>query len=209
MKKLLEILKNAGIDIPEDKQADVRKAFFESYKSADEFNKKVGKLETERDGYKSQLEALQETAKGFEGLDPEKLKGEVESWKKKAEEAETNFNAQITARDQKDWLKAKMAEYGVKSPYARKQLMAECMSEESGLKWKGTEKGFFGFDDFMRAAKEADPSLYLSKEEQAQADQSAQDAAKTAEAAKNAPKFTAPSNEAAPTGGKFTPPILF
>ena len=95
MKKLLEILKTNGIEIPEEKQADVKKAFFESYKSVNEFTKAVGKLETERDGYKSQLESLQETAKSFEGVDPTKLKEEVATWKQKAQDAEKSFAAQI------------------------------------------------------------------------------------------------------------------
>ncbi|MBR4211392.1 MAG: phage scaffolding protein [Oscillibacter sp.] len=203
MKKLLEILKANGIEIPEEKQADVKKAFFESYKSVSEFTKAVGKLETERDGYKSQLESLQEATKGFEGMDAEKVKAEIAALKQKAKDAETNFNAQMTARDQQDWLKAKLEEYGVTSPYARKQIMAECMDEKSGLKWKGADTGFYGFDDFMKDAKKADPSLYQSAEEKAEA-------AKTAEAAKNAPKFTSPTAQPA-SGGKSAPPppIIF
>ena len=69
MKKLLDILETAGVKIPEDKQADVKKAFFENFKAVGEFNKRIGQLEQERDGYKSQLDALQETVKGFEGLE--------------------------------------------------------------------------------------------------------------------------------------------
>ena len=209
MKALLEILKNAGIEIPEEKQADVKKAFFERYKSVGEFTKAVGKLEAERDGYKSQLESLQEATKGFEGMDAEKVKAEIAALKQKAKDAETKFNAQITARDQQDWLKAKLEEYGVTSPYARKQLMAECMDEKNGLRWKGAEMGFYGFDDFMKDAKKADPSLYQSAEEKAASEKEAQEAAKTAEAAKNAPKFTSPATEPA-SGGKSTPPpIIF
>ena len=203
MKKLLELLKTIGIEVPEDKQTDFRKAFFESYKSAGEFAKTVGKLETERDSYKSQFDELQKTAKNFDGLDPEQMKKEVADWKKKAEDAEKNYRAQITARDQTDWLKGKMDEYGVKSPYARKQLIAECMSAESGLKWKDAETGFFGFDDFMKAAKAQDASLYQTAEEKAAADDAAN-------AAKNAPKFTTGNTgESAPGGRKFAPPLVF
>ena len=199
MKKLLEILKANGIEIPEEKQADVKKAFFESYKSLGEYNKAVTKLTEARDALQARLDTAETTLQAFEGMDPEKVRTELAEWKRKAEDAEKNFTAQITARDQKDWLKAKLEEYGVTSPYARKQLMAECMDEKSGLKWKGAETGFFGFDDFMKAAKKTDPSLYQSAEE-------AREAAKTAEAAKNAPKFTAPA--APPTGGgKNAPPV--
>ena len=122
MKRLMEILKTNGIEIPEDKREAVRKALSESYKAAEEFTKAVSRLESERDGYKTQLESLQEATKGFEGMDAEKVKAEIAAWKQKARDAETNFNAQMTARDQRDWLKAKLEEYGVTSPYARKQL---------------------------------------------------------------------------------------
>ena len=203
MKKLLEILKSAGIEIPEEKKADLGKAFSENYKSAGDYNKAVGRLEQERDGYKNQLETLQATAKSFEGLDPEQMKKEMAELKKKAEDAERNYKAQLTTRDQTDWLKAKMDEYGVQSPYARKQLIAECMSAESGLKWKDAETGFFGFDDFMKAAKAQDASLYQTAEEKAAAD-------KTAEAARNAPRFTTESpTTPAPSGTKFVVPPVF
>lgn len=209
MKRLMEILKTNGIEIPEDKREAVRKALSESYKAAEEFTKAVSRLESERDGYKTQLESLQEATKGFEGMDAEKVKAEIASLKRKAKDAETSFNAQMAARDQRDWLKAKMEEYGVTSPYARKQLMAECMDEKSGLKWKGAETGFYGFDDFMKDAKKADPSLYQSAEEKAASEKEAQEAAKTAEAAKNAPKFTSPATEPASGGKAAPPPLIF
>ena len=198
MKRLMEILKANGIEIPEDRQADVKKALSENYKAMEEFNKRVERLERERDGYKEQLETASAALQGFDGLDPEKVREQIADYKKKAEDAEKNFNERIAARDQKDWLKAKLDEYGVQSPYARKQLMAECMSAESGLKWKGTETGFFGFDDFMKAAKAADATLYQTAEEKA-----------ASEAAKNAPRFTAPAGDSVPSGGGFTPPKIF
>lgn len=203
MKKLLEILKENGIKIPEEKQANVQKAFFEHYKSVDDYNKTTAKLKAARDDLQTRLDEANATLQGFEGMDAEKVKQELADWKQKAKDAETNFNAQMAARDQRDWLKAKMEEYGVASPYARKQLMAECMDEKSGLKWKGADTGFYGFDDFMKDAKKADPSLYQSAEEKAAE-------AKNAEGAKNAPKFTTPATTPVSGGGNTPPPpIIF
>ena len=75
------------------------------------------------------------------------------------------------------------------------------MAEETGLKWK--DNAFFGFDDFMKSAKEKDASLYLTQEEK--------DAeAKKKEQEKNAPGFTGPANGGAPDGGKkYVPPKIF
>ncbi|MBQ9347020.1 MAG: phage scaffolding protein [Oscillibacter sp.] len=200
MKKLLEILKANGIDIPEDKQEAVKKALGENYKSMADYNKAVTRAEQERDGYKGQLDTLQESMKGLEGKAPADLLKEVADWKKKAQDAKTEYEGKITARDQRDWLNAKLDAYGVKSPFARRQLMAECMDEKSGLKWKGGETGFFGFDDFMKAAKAQDAGLYQTAEEKEASDKAATEAAKTAEAAKNAPKFTGPAGEPSAAG---------
>ena len=162
--------------------------------------KKTQKAIEERDDFKGRLETAETTLKNFEGIDPEKIQGELADWKKKAEDAEKDFKAQLTRRDQQAWLKEKLDEYGVKSPYARKQLELECMAEGSGLAWKDGQ--FMGFGDFMKAAKEKDSGLYLTKEEQEAAD-------KAAKEAENAPQFTAPAGAQGAKGGRYVPPKIF
>ena len=163
--------------------------------------KQVTDLTAERDGLQEQLTKANETVASFEGVDPAKLKDEVEKYKKAAKDAEADRDAKILQRDQRDWLKGKMDEYDVKSPYARAQLVTEIMHEKDGLKWK--DGSFMGFDDFMKAAKEKDASLYLSAEEK-------EAAAKQKELEGNAPKFTGPANNGANTGGsKYVPPKIF
>lgn len=163
--------------------------------------KQVTDLTTERDGLQEQLTKANETLASFDGVDPAKLKDEVEKYKKAAKDAEADFKTKMTQRDQKDWLKGKMDEYDVKSPYARAQLISEIMSEESGLKWK--DGAFFGFDDYMKSAKEKDASLYLTQEEK--------DAeAKKKEQEGKAPNFTGPTGGSGGDGGsKYVPPKLF
>lgn len=79
--------------------------------------------------------------------------------------------------------------------------ISDCMSEESGLTWK--DGAFFGFDDFMKAAKEKDESLYQTAEEK-------EAAAKAAALEKKAAKFTDPTGDPAPgSDKKFTPPKIF
>jgi hypothetical protein len=163
--------------------------------------KQITDLTGERDGLQEQLTKANEALASFEGVDPAKLKEEVEKYKKAAKDAEADFKSRMTQRDQRDWLKGKMDEYDVKSPYARAQLISEIMSEESGLKWK--DGAFFGFDDYMKSAKEKDASLYLTAEEK-------EAAAKQKELEGNAPKFTGPANNGSNNGGnKFVPPRIF
>ena len=179
----------------------VEKIMMENGKDiAAEAEKRNKKLEAERDGLKERLTAAETTLKNFEGIDPEKIQGELADWKKKAEDAEKDFKAQLTRRDQQAWLKEKLDEYGVKSPYARKQLELECMAEGSGLAWKDGQ--FMGFGDFMKAAKEKDAGLYQTAEEKAAAE-------KAAEQKENAPQFTAPAGAQGAKGGRYVPPKIF
>lgn len=170
----------------------------ESAKAAKD--KVIADLTGERDDYKARLETAETTLKGFEGIDPEKIQQEIQSYKQKAEDAEKDFAKKILQRDQSDWLKGKLDEYGVASPYARKQLIAEITDETSGLKWK--DGAFMGLDDYMKSAKEKDGNLYQTAEEKAAAEKAAAEAAK-------APKFTAPAGKPTPEGGKFVPPKIF
>ena len=163
--------------------------------------KQITDLTTERDDLKEQLGKANETLTSFEGVDPAKLKDEVEKYKKAAKDAETDFKTRMTQRDQQDWLKAQMEKYGVASPYARAQLMTEIMNADSGLKWK--DGAFFGFDDFMKAAKEKDAGLYQTQEEK-------DAAAKQKDLEGKAPNFTGPTGGNGGDGGKkYVPPKLF
>ena len=169
-------------------------------KDIEKHKKAVTTLETERDDLKQRLTTAENTLKSFEGIDPAKIQQEVQTYKQQAEEAERRYTAQLTQRDQRDWLKGKFDEYGVASPYARKQLEAECMAEGSGCAWK--DGAFFGFDDFMKAAKAKDASLYMTAEEKAEAE-------KAEKLKDKAPTFTGPTGDPAPAPDKFTPPKIF
>lgn len=164
-------------------------------------DKTIADLTTERDDYKSRLEAADATLKRFEGIDPQKIQEELQTYKNQAEETKKSYEKKLTQRDQKDWIEKKLTEYGVASPYARRQLVADCMSEESGLTWKDGQ--YLGFDDYMKLAKQQDAGLYQTAEEKAAAE-------KDAALKDKAPTFTGPTGDPAPsTDKKYTPPKIF
>ena len=170
-------------------------------KDIEKHKKQITTLEGERDAANAQLAEANATLKKFEGIDPQQIQTELQTYKTKAEEAEKNYNRQITQRDQRDWINSKLDEYGVTSPYARRQLTSDCMAEDSGLSWK--DGAFFGFDDFMKAAKTKDNGLYQTAEEKAEAE-------KAAALKDKAPTFTGPTGDPTPgTDKKFTPPKVF
>lgn len=171
-------------------------------KDIERHKKRITDLEAERNDLRGRLDTAETTLKNFEGIDPQKIQGEIQSYKERAEAAEKNYSQQITQRDQRDWLTHKLDEYGVNSPFARKQLISDAMAEDSGLSWK--DGAYFGFDDYMKAAKAQDASLYQTAEEKAEAE-------KAAALKDKAPAFTGPTGDPAPDGGKklYVPPKIF
>lgn len=161
MKNIIEILKDLGVTVPEDKTAELNKLVAENYKTVAEFDKRVGRLETERDGLQSQLDTATENLKKFDGLDADAIKNEVAEAKKRAEEAEKNLKEKLEERDYNDALKACMAEVKFSSNAARDAILAKI--RQQGLKRDGDK--LLGFEDAIKAAREADPEAFAKEED--------------------------------------------
>ena len=161
--------------------------------------KTIETLTAERDDLKTRLETAENTVSAFEGKSPEDVKAEIEKYKNESAEAGKRYEAQLTARDQRDWLNAQYDKYDVTSPYARTALTAELQAEGSGVTWK--DGAYMGFEDFMKKAKEKDGSIYLTAEEKA--------AAAKAEPAKKEPSIVGPTGGKTGGGKKYVPPKVF
>jgi hypothetical protein len=184
MQKLIETLKSFGIEIPEDKQADVKKALSEHYKNAAEYNKAISKLEMERDTWKGKAEEAETTLKGFEGVDLETMQKELSDWKQRATEAEKNAQAQLYERDFADALKAEFEGIKFSSEAAKRAIMAEV--KDAGLKMKDGK--ILGLNDLIGQMKEKDASAFIDDAQQ--------------QAQQNMARFTAPIKGT--TGGALT-----
>lgn len=75
-------------------------------------------LTVDRDTWKEKAETAEETLKNFEGIDPENIKEELASYKKKAEDAEKEYQAKLADRDFNDTLKEVIAKAGGKNEKA-------------------------------------------------------------------------------------------
>lgn len=166
MQKLIETLKSFGIEIPEDKQADVKKALSEHYKNAGEVSKTLTKVEGERDAWKKRAETAENTLKSFEGIDPESIKGELATWKQKAADAEKEYNDKIYERDFADALKAALEDVKFSSASAKKAVMADIKG--AGLKLKDGK--ILGLNDLLEQMKKDDASAFVD-DDQEQAEQ--------------------------------------
>ena len=166
MQKLIETLKSFGIEIPADKQADVKKALSEHYKNIAEHNKAISKLEADRDAWKEKAESAEETLKGFEGIDPAQVQSQLAEYKKKAEDAEKDRDAKLYERDFADALKTELEGVKFTSEAAKKSVMADI--KEAGLKLKDGK--ILGLNDLISQMKEKDASAFVDeKQEQLEA----------------------------------------
>ena len=161
MQKLIETLKQFGIEIPEDKQSEVKKALSEHYKNANEHTKAISKLETDRDNWKERAETAEETLKGFEGKDFDTITRERDEWKKKAEDAEKEYSAKEAEREKQELLKEAFADIEFTSTAAKNAIMAQIAENVSVKNGK-----LIGFNDLLEDAKKNDASAFVNKEQQ-------------------------------------------
>ena len=157
MENIKEILKKYGLEIPADKVSDFEKDVAANYKTVNEFDKKIGRVEAERDNYKEQLDNATETLKSFEGVDIKQMETQLKEWQTKAENAEKDYREKLEARDFDDALKAEMDGWKFSSEAAKKSVMSEVRA--AGLKMKDGK--ILGLHDLMETIKAADASAFV------------------------------------------------
>lgn len=86
-------------------QEQINFVMAENGKDIDKIQKKLDDMVVERDKEKSRADTAEETLKGFDGVDVEKLNKSIADWKKKAEDAEKDYKQKIADRDFDDLLK--------------------------------------------------------------------------------------------------------
>lgn len=162
MQNVIEICKEMGIEIPTEKQADLTKKVAENYVTKAEHEKKLGKLETERDGWKDKAETAEKTLKGFEGVDLDTMKRELEDWKKKAETAEKDAQEKIYERDFADALKTELESVKFSSESAKRDVMAQIKA--AGLKLKDGK--ILGLSDIIEQIKKTDAAAFVDEQQE-------------------------------------------
>ena len=95
MKNIFEILKEFGLEIPEDKHKDFEKTVLENYKTQADYDTQSAKLKTEQDKVKT-LEAGLEK---FKDVDVDKLNGEIDTLKGQINKMDTDHKNELAKRD--------------------------------------------------------------------------------------------------------------
>ena len=162
MQNIIEICKEYGLEVPADKQSEFTKKVAENYLTKAEHEKKIGKLETDRDTWKEKAETAENTLKGFEGVDLDKVQRELADWKDKAEKAEENAKQQIYERDFSDALKTELESVKFSSEAAKRDVMSQIKAAELKLK----DGKILGLSDLIEQIKKTDASAFVDEHQQ-------------------------------------------
>ena len=73
MKNIYEILKEYGLEVPEDKKADFDKAWKDNYRTISDYDKVV----SQRDNYKTSLDDVSAQLEEFKDVDVKDLQGQI------------------------------------------------------------------------------------------------------------------------------------
>lgn len=163
MKDIIEILKEQGIELQDDKAKAVTKAVAEEYKTVKEYRNTVAKLEGERDSYKQQLETAKEALQEFDGVDVNDMKEKMADYEKKMKEQEEDYKKQLYDRDFSDALTSAMESYQFTSEYAKQAVMDEIKAAELKL----VDGKIIGLNDMIEAIKGKDASAFVDEKQQA------------------------------------------
>lgn len=164
MKDIVKILEESGLTISPEQREAITTTVAENYRTIADYQKQAKKLEAATDEHaatRKQLEAATEALEKFKDMDPEKIQGELEQYKKAAEDARKEAEREIMRRDQRDYLRGKFDELGITSERIRRSLADDIMGDD-GLKWK--DGGFYGLDDYLTKVNEKE-HLYKTAEE--------------------------------------------
>lgn len=129
----------------------------ENGKDIKKAQKQADDLTADRDAWKVKAEAAEETLAKFEGIDPDKIKSELETWKKRAEDVEIDYRAKLDERDFNDVLKSELDGIKFSSNAARKAIEAEIRA--AGLKVKDGK--ILGLNDLITQLKESDTDAFV------------------------------------------------
>lgn len=105
MKDIFEILKEHGIEVETDKQADIRKSFAENFKTVNEYNKRVDKLTEQLNSANDTITDLNTKLEDASKVDVKGLQDRI----KEFEDAEATRKQNEAAQKATDALKARFS----------------------------------------------------------------------------------------------------
>lgn len=160
MKNIIEIIKEAGLTLTDEQTESINKAVAENYKTVAEFDKKVGKITSERDTLQTQYDDVKKSLASFDGVNVDDLKKQIADANTRAKEAEENAKKTIAQRDYADLVKQATDGLKFTSESAKKQFMAELTAKNIPV-----ENGkLMGLNDWIEEYRKSDPDAIVDKD---------------------------------------------
>lgn len=111
MKNIFDLMKEYGLEIPEDKKKDFEKAVLENYKTVKDYEAQKEKLdaaEQKASASETTINGLKEDLKKFEGVDVTGLQQKITDLETDLQTKETEYQQKIADRDFDELLSAQI-----------------------------------------------------------------------------------------------------
>lgn len=192
MQNYEQILQELGIEVPEEKKADLKKKMGENYRTKNDYDKAIEK----RDEYKTALDDVQEKLDGFKDVDVTELKNQISTLttelanEKKARAADArkveldkDVTTLFSALDENGEKKYEFLN-DITADHYRAALLEEL--EKDSAKGKSIEDIFKSLITDEKGEQKT--GIFVDKEQR--------------KANQNAARFTQPAGRTQPTGGR-------
>ena len=112
MKNIFEIMKEYGMEVPEDKKKDFEKTILENYKTMTDYDNQAKKLDAANDTIKANdtaMKDLQDKLDGFKDVDVSGLNQRIKDLETEKANIQKDYDAKIADRDFNDLVKENIA----------------------------------------------------------------------------------------------------
>ena len=138
MKNIFEIMKEYGLEVPEDKKKDFEKAVLENYKTQTDYDNQTKKLDAANETIKANdtaMKDLQTQLDGFKDVDVTGLNKRISDLEEEKKNIQKDYDSKIADRDFSDIVKESIAAAKGKNPKTIMDLM-----DVNALKKKKNQK---------------------------------------------------------------------
>lgn len=126
MKNIFEIMKEYGLEVPEDKKKDFEKAVLENYKTVTDYDNQAKKLDAANDTIKANdtaMKDLQDKLDGFKDVDVSGLNQRIKDLETEKANIQKDYDARIADRDFNDLVKESISAVNGKNAKAITALL--------------------------------------------------------------------------------------
>ena len=112
MKNIFEIMKEYGLEVPEDKKKDFEKSVLENYKTVTDYDNQAKKLDAANDTIKANdtaMKDLRDKLDGFKDVDVSGLNHRIKDLETEKANIQKDYDARIADRDFNDLVKESIA----------------------------------------------------------------------------------------------------